>query len=79
MEGLQLSMPMKAIFSLFPTGALAALVVWFVYVIKYAENGEQPGDKSQQNSDKYTIAFQTIVAVVLLYFMLHHHMRLLML
>ena len=64
MEGLQLSMPVKAIFSLFPTGAIAALVVWFVYVIRYAENGEQSGAEGQVNSDKYTIAFQTIVAVV---------------
>jgi len=78
MEQIKLGLPMKTVFSIFPTGALAALVVWLVYAIKYSDKGEEPDDKARTNSDKYTIAFQAIVAVTLLYFLLHHHMNLLL-
>jgi hypothetical protein len=78
MEQIKMGLPMKTVFSIFPTGALAALVVWLVYAIKYSDKGEDIDDKLRTNSHKYTIAFQAIVAVTLLYFLLHHHMNLLL-
>jgi hypothetical protein len=75
---MQMSLGLKGIFSLFPTGALAGLITWLVYVIRYADKGPAPDGNGATNVEKSTIAFQTVVATVLLYFVLHHHANLIM-
>ena len=69
-----------SILSLFPVGAVVALIFWFVYVGKYANDGPDSANdaKGKTNQDKYTIAYQAVVATVLLYLMLHNHTKLLM-
>ncbi len=75
--GEKVALPLKVLLSAFPLGALAAVVVWFVYVGKYGQHGEQ-SDKyaeGQTNSQNAEIAFQAVVASVLVYFVLHHHIN----
>ena len=67
-----------SILSLFPVGAFVALIFWFVYVGRYANEGPYPDEKDKTNQDKYTIAYQAVVATVLLYLMFHNHTKLLM-
>lgn len=71
-----LSVGLKGLLSLFPLGALAAVVTWFVFVGRYASDGPDVDGESRTNEDKATIAFQAAVAVAALYFILHHHARL---
>lgn len=71
---MQLAQPVKMILGLFPLGALAALVVWFVYVGQYGKDGNAPDGESRTNSEQSTIAFQAIVASVAVYYALHHHL-----
>lgn len=76
---MQNNLPLKMLFSLFPLGALAAVVVWFVYVIQYANDGNtKKGAEDQTNTERADIAFQAVVASVLVYFVLHHHLKFLM-
>ena len=63
--------------SVFPLGALVAVVFWFVYVGRYSADGPNADAEQRTNDEKATIAFQA-VAVAALYFVLHHHSRLLM-
>ena len=80
MDGMKVSLPVKAIYSLFPLGALAALIVWLVYVARYGRDGDlKPNDEGQTNSQNSEIAFQTIVALSLLYFVFHHYSGMMML
>ena len=64
--------------SVFPLGALVAVVFWFVYVGRYSADGPNADAEQRTNDEKATIAFQAVVAVAALYFVLHHHSRLLM-
>ena len=75
MDGMKVALPLKMLLSVFPLGALAAVVVWFVYVGKYGQHGDQPDADDRSNSEKATISFQAVVASVLLYFVLHHHVN----
>ena len=70
---MKVALPLKMILSVFPLGALAAVIVWFVYVGKYGRHGEQTDADDRSNSEKATIAFQGAVAAVAVYFALHHH------
>jgi len=74
-SGKEIASPLRMLLSVFPLGALAAVVVWFVYVGKYGQHGEQVASyaEGQSNSQNAEIAFQAVVASVLLYFVLHHH------
>lgn len=75
--GMKVALPLKMLLSVFPLGALAAVIVWFVYVGKYGQHGEQTSTyaEGQTNSQNAEIAFQAVVASVLLYFALHHHVN----
>lgn len=66
---------LKMLLSVFPLGALAAVIVWFVYVGKYGKHGQQIDADGRSNEDKSTIAFQAAIASVALYFVLHHHVN----
>lgn len=69
---------LKGILSLFPVGALVALVFWFVYVGRYSNDGPDIDDNSRTNEDRATICFQAIVAVAALYYLLHNHTRIML-
>ena len=71
---MELSHPIKMTLGLFPLGAFAALVVWFIYVGKYGQYGNQIGSDGQTNKDNSDIAFQAVIASVAVYYVLHHHM-----
>jgi hypothetical protein len=71
---MQLDQPIKMILGLLPAGAVAALVVWFVYVGQYGKEGNSPDEKQRTRSEKATIAFQAIIASVAVYYALHHHL-----
>jgi hypothetical protein len=71
---MQLAQPVKMILGLFPVGALAALVMWFVYVGQYGQDGNTLKADSRKNSEQATIAFQAIIASVAVYYALHHHL-----
>ena len=73
---MQMSLGLKGLFSLFPVGALAGLIAWLVFVAKYADEGPAPDGNNATNVEKSTVAFQALVATVLLYFVFHHHMHL---
>lgn len=77
MDTVTVGLGLKTVLSVFPLGALAAVVVWFVYVGKYGQHGDQAGTygEDQTNSKNAEIAFQAVVASVLLYFALHHHVN----
>lgn len=77
MESYKVGLGLKTVLSVFPLGALAAVVVWFVYVGKYGQKGDQLGSygEDQTNSKNAEIAFQAVVASVLVYFALHHHVN----
>ena len=71
---MELVAPVKLLLGIFPLGALAAVVVWFVYVIKYGHYGNRIGSQSRRNSEQATIAFQGVVASVAVCYALHHHL-----
>ena len=68
-----------SLLSVFPVGALVAVIFWFVYVGRYSNDGPDADTEGRTNQDKADIAFQAVVAVAALYFVLHHHSRLLLL
>ena len=70
---MKLSQPVKMTLGLFPLGSLAALVVWFVYVGQYGQDGDVAVD-GRKNSEQATIAFQAVVGSVAVYYALHHHL-----
>lgn len=72
---MQVALPLKMLLSVFPLGALAAVVVWFVYVGKYGQHGQQTDADGRTNEDKAMISFQAAIAAVAVYFALHHHVR----
>jgi len=72
---MKVALPLKMLLSVFPLGALAAVIVWFVYVGKYGQHGQQVDAEGRANEDKATVAFQAVVASVLVYFALHHHVN----
>lgn len=73
-----LSVGIKGLLSVFPVGALVAVVFWFVYVGRYSQDGPDPDGEQRRNDEKATIAFQAVVAVAALYFLLHHQTRVMM-
>ena len=65
---------LKMLLSLLPLAALVAVVFWLVYVSKY-ENEPSKGssdDVAYEQAQKATIAFQAVVATILVYFASHH-------
>lgn len=67
-----------SILSIIPVGTLVALIFWFVYVGKYANDGPDTSNdvNGRTNQDKYTIAYQAVVATVLVYLLLKDQMTL---
>ena len=73
-----LGMGVKGLLSVFPLGALAAVIAWFVFVGRYARDGTDADSEGRTNNDKATVSFQAVIAVAALYFLLHHHTRVMM-
>jgi hypothetical protein len=69
---------LKGILSLFPVGALVAVIFWFVYVGRYSMDGPDVDDNGRTNKDRATICFQAVVAVSALYYLLHNHTRIML-
>ena len=68
----------KGLLSVFPLGALAAVITWFVFVARFSSDGPDVDAEGRTNEDKATICFQAVLAVAALYFLLHHHTRLML-
>ena len=71
---MELSQPIRMMFTTLLFGTFSSLVVWFVYVGKFGQEGNKQNEDYKSNSDKATIAFQAIVASVAVYYALHHHL-----
>lgn len=70
---MELSSPVKMVLALLPLAALASAVAWLVYAIKFGEdidNNVIPD--TDKEAARSTLAFQGVVATVLLYFAAHH-------
>ena len=64
----------KMLLSLLPVAALVAVVFWLVYVTKYDDQASKgPNDPlAYEYAQKAEIAFQAVVATILVYFVSHH-------
>ena len=63
---------LKMLLGLLPLFALASAVTWIVYTANYAQQDNKQSDAAQKFIDQSTIAFQGVVATVLIYFVSHH-------
>ena len=71
---MELSQPIRMMFTTVLFGTFAAFVMWFIYVGKYGQEGDKLNEDDKRNSEKATICFQAIVGSVAFYYALHHHL-----
>jgi len=70
---MELSSPVKMVLALLPLAALAAAVAWLVYAIKFGQDvDDNVVAAADREAYRSTLAFQGVVATVLLYFAAHH-------
>ena len=70
---MELSSPTKMVLGLLPLAALAATVMWLVYAIKFGEDvDDNIVNAADREAYRTTLAFQGVVATILLYFAAHH-------
>ena len=66
----------KMVFGLLPIASLVAVGFWLAYVTKYSHEKHQNmganAHAAQEFVQKSTIAFQAVVATILVYFVSHH-------
>ena len=68
---------LKVVYSVLPLGALAALVVWFVYAGRVSD--KKPSTSTLRTDlDDAHLCFQALVATCLIYLVLHVHHGVLM-
>ena len=62
------------VLGLLPLAALVAVVFWLVFTIRYANEAEQGphAQEAYEYAQKASVAFQAVVATVLVYFVSHH-------
>jgi uncharacterized membrane protein len=65
---------LKMLLALVPVATMVAVVFWLVYVLRYSKEDDQTPQavKAQELLHKSEIAFQAVVATVLVYFVSHH-------